>query len=175
MGAAVPLIVAATTIAGAGVAAYGAYQQGVAAQQQADYQAAVAKNNSILAQRAADDARERGSIEEAQQRLRTRQLIGASRASAAGRGVLVDAGSAALTQADIAQIGELDALTIRNNAEREALGFEAEGANFRGEADLRTTAGRNARTAARFDVASTLLTGANTVGSQWLSRRQRIE
>jgi len=159
-------LLAATAISG-GVAAYGAHQEGVAAKQQADYQAAVAKNNSILAQRAADDARARGGIEASQQRLKTLQLIGSQRASAAARGVLVDSGSAAYQIADTAAMGELDALTIRNNAEREALGFEAQGANFQGEQRLLKATGKNAVTASNYKVGATLLNSASTTGSQY--------
>ena len=101
MGAALPIIqvIGAAisiigTVAGASNEAEGHRAQGQAAQQQATYNAAVARNNQIIADRKAADAKERGEIEAQRNELRTRQLIGQQRASAAARGVVVDEGSA---------------------------------------------------------------------------------
>ena len=84
----------------------------------AEYQAAVARNNRIIAERNAEDARRRGEFEANVQRQRTQQLIGTQEAFFAGQGVLVGQDSPLDVVADTAALGELDALTIRNNAER---------------------------------------------------------
>jgi hypothetical protein len=44
----------------------------------------------------------------------------------AGSGGVVDVDTNALLQQDVAQLGELDALTISNNAAREAYGYEVD-------------------------------------------------
>lgn len=171
MGAAVvPLAIAGTLISAAG-----AVQQGVAAREQAQYQSAVARNNQIIAQQKAEDARLRGAEAERRRRIETAQLIGRQRASAAAAGVVVDEGSALDLVADTAAIGEQDALTIRTNAEREALGFEAQRANFEAEEQLSTLRGRNAQTAGFIQAGSTLLTGASRVSSRWLDFRENEE
>ena len=169
MGAAAPIIAIAISAIGTGVAAYGAYQQGQAAEDQAKYQEQVAKNNAIIAERQATDARERGHLSEAQQRLRTRMAIGSARASAASRGVLVDEGSALAQQGDIAAVGELDALTIRNNAEREALGFESQASTFTGEASLHQNSAGYAKQEQIYGTGATLLSGAASVADKWAS------
>ena len=107
-----------------------------AAQQRGAYEAAVARNNMILAERAAVNAEQRGEIEAKQQRLKTSQLIGQQRAGFAAHGVLVDEGSAGDVTEDTAAFGKLDELTIKHNAEREALGFRTQGMNFQASGEL---------------------------------------
>lgn len=167
MGAVAPIVAIATTALSTAASVAGSIQQGRAAKQQADYQAAVARNNQIIAQRKADDARERGRLAELQKRRETAQLIGRQRAGAAARGVEVDSGSAVDITADTAAFGELDALTIRSNAEREALGFEAEANQFEAEGQLRRLSGRNQRTGSYFAAGGTLLSGGSKVADKW--------
>src|SRR3990167_9166008 len=107
-----------------------------AAQQRANYEAAVARNNMILAERAAVEAERRGKIAAKQQRLKTSQLIGQQRTGFAAHGVLVDEGSAGDVTEDTAAFGKLDELTITHNAEREALGFRTQGMNFQASGEL---------------------------------------
>jgi hypothetical protein len=152
---------------GFGVQAIGQIQQGKAAKARANYQAAVARNNQIIANRAAEDARRRGTLEANLQRQKSRQLVEQQRASIAGAGVLVDQDSALGTTIATAGLGELDALTIQSNAEREALQFEAQGVNFQTEAQLRTFEGEQAVRSSYLKAGGTLLTGLGSVASKW--------
>lgn len=161
------IVATALTAAAAGVTMYGQYQEGQAAKDMGKYQARVAENNSLAASYAAEDARDRGRQAEVNERARQRLLRGNYRSTAASRGVLVDDGSAGNTLVDMAGVGELDALMIRSNAEREALGFEAQGQEFLGEARLRRQGGRNAVRAASLNSASTLLTSGASVSDRW--------
>jgi hypothetical protein len=61
----------AATAISTGVSMYGQQQAGKAAQAQAQYQAAIARNNQIIADRAAEDALKRGEIAEQNQRQKT--------------------------------------------------------------------------------------------------------
>lgn len=165
MGAALPILSIASTALGAGMTAVGQIQQGRAAAAQANYQSQVANNNRILAMRAADDALHRGKIAETQQRFKTRQLIGLQRASLASNGVLVDTGTALGLTVDTAGIGELDALTVRDNAAREADRFRQQGANFAAESELLAL---KAKSSSGLGAAfGTLLTGAGSVAGKW--------
>ncbi len=164
LGAIAPLVLAG---AGTAVSAYGQIQQGQAEAQLARYQSQVAKNNAELAKRNAADAALRGAQKEQQSRLKTRLIGGSYRASAAGRGVEVDSGSSLDAMVDIAGVGELDALLIRDNAAREAAGYEAQSNEFTAEAGFRRTAGRNATRASYINAGSTLLTGGSAVASKW--------
>lgn len=172
MGAAVPVISILSTVLGTAFSAYGAMQQGKAAAAQAEYQAAVGRNNAILATRAADDARLRGEEAARRRAVETRQLSGRQRAVLAANGVLVDQGSALDLTSDTAEIGKLDELTIRSNAEREALGYEAQGMNFNASAQLNDMRADNARSSAMGSAFGTVLTGATSVASKWYQYRK---
>ena len=157
----------AATVAGTAVSAYGQYQAGQAQAAQANYAAAVARNNATLAQRAADDAQTRGQAAASQESLANAQLVGRQRAALAGAGQTVDMGSALDLTTDTKASGKLNELTILNNADREALGYEAQGMNFNAQAAADTAAADNASTGATFGVASTLLSGTGTVADKW--------
>jgi len=157
----------AGSLIGTAFSAVGQMQQGKAQAAQANYQAAVGRNNAILAQRAADDARLRG--EEAARRVKTNasQLLGKQRAMLAANGVLVDSGSALDLTTDTAGISKLDELTVRSNAEREALGYQAQGMNFQAGSELQGMSAQNSLAAGTSAAAGTLLTGAGSVASKW--------
>lgn len=100
--------------------AYSAYQQGKANKM-------VAESNRRIAEMKARDALKRGHETEARSRQGNRKVIGSQRAALAAQGIRVDFGSAADIQTETANIGELDALTIKNNALREAFGYTTQG------------------------------------------------
>ncbi len=118
--------------------------QGQAAAQAAGYQASIARRNQIIANRAAEDALARGEAAKGRKELQTRQFISRQRTAQAGQGQKVDVGSALELVQDTAQFGKLDALQIRANAEREALGFRTQGLNFGSSAELMDLRARNA-------------------------------
>lgn len=140
-------------------------QQAAAQQASLNYQAAVNRNNQIIAQRNAEDARARGAVAEEQKRRQTALLIGRQRAVLAGNGIDVNDGSAVDITSDTAATGELDALTTRTNAEREALGYEAQGSNFGSQAALQGFQADN--TSATLGQAGTLLSGIGSVADKW--------
>lgn len=162
--AAVPLMIGGTVLS-----TVGGLQQAGAEASAANYRAQVARNNAVIAERKAVDAIERGELSETQQRIKTSQLIGAQRASAAARGVEVDVGSVVDITTDTAAIGELDALTIRSNAEREALGFRTEGLAFESQAGFATAEARGFRAAAPIGALGTLASGAGLVSAKWIT------
>ena len=123
----------------------GSVKAGNAAKELGDYNAEVATKRSA-------DAIARGKDEEARFRLGVKSLIGSQRAGFAGQNVDVGIGSAVDVQADAAFLGELDALTIRTNARREAWGYQVEAENFK-------RGGQNAQNAGRWDAAGSLLSG----------------
>ena len=139
--AAVVSIGATALSTGLGIA--GQAQQAAAQQAMYGYQAQVARNNQIMADRMAADATERGRIEEDARRRRTAQTMGTQTAILAGQGTDL-AGSPTDILGDTAAAGELDALTIRSNAAREAWGYRVKGVEFGNEAALATIAGRPA-------------------------------
>lgn len=167
LAAAAAVVTIASTVLGTVASVRAQQQQSASDQAAANYRSQVAKNNQIIADRKAEDARQRGAIAERQQRIKTAQRIGAARASAAARGVEVDSGSAGDITSDLKALGELDALTIRNNAEREALGFEQTGTNYAAESNLASLESGSAKRAGEIGVASSLINGTGQVAGKW--------
>lgn len=147
--------------------AYGQYQEGQARQDQYNYQAAVQRNNAIRAEYLAEDAIERGKEAERQERLRGRLLLGRIRAAAASSGQVVDEGSVGELVIDQAGINELDALNVRNNAEREAANYRLRASDMTSEAGALQIAGSNAASQGRTGAATSLIGGAGKVASKW--------
>lgn len=127
--------------------------QGQAAKSQADAQASALRQNAVYLGNAAADARVRGLQESDLKRVETQQVIGSQRAAGAASGGVVGQDSYGILEQDAAQLGELDALTISNNAAREAYGYEVE------RADALTTA-KNLQKQARRGLVSSVLGGA---------------
>jgi hypothetical protein len=159
---------------GTGVTVYGQMQAADAQQKQANYQASIATRNAQLAQQAADQARQDGETKAAQSALAGKQLIARQRVAFAANGVDANAGSAADIQADTAEGNKLDQLTILNNAERQAIGFQNLGANFNGQAGLDTLAGSNAQSAGTSGAFGSLLSGGGAVADKWYKFNQQF-
>ena len=150
----------ATGIIGGGIAALGKYREGKISSQ-------VNRNNAIISDRLATDAVKRGKVREERFRGEVEQLKGAQIAGFAKSGVDVSEGSALDVRLETAEFGELDALTIRANAEREAFGYKTEARGFRtqGKADL---------AAGKLGATATILGTAGDVASKWYSFRPPI-
>jgi hypothetical protein len=158
---------AALLIGGTVLGAVGQISQGISARNQANFQAQIAKNNEIIANRKAADARLIGSQKARQAAIATNQLIGAQRGAAAASGVQVDFGSALDLNVDAAGFGRLDELRERNIAERQALGFEAQADVFGAQADALEIAGDQAFLQGVLGAGATTLTGA--VDPKWFN------
>jgi hypothetical protein len=142
-----------------------AQQQAKAAQQQADYEAAVQRNNNIMSQRAQQDAIRRGKREETLRRLQTAQDVSTKRGRLAGGGFSVNTGSALTAQSDIRAMGNVEALTIRSNAQREAYGMQVDNAKERAGSAGRVAQYKN-------KAKSSLISGATSALGTGLSAYQ---
>ena len=157
-----------TTLASTGLGIAGQAQQAQQAQSQQamyGYQAQVARNNQITADRLATDATERGRVEEDRQRLRTRALLGTQTAILAGQGTDL-AGSPTDILGDTAAAGETDALAIRSNAAREAWGHRTNGVEFGNEASRSFNRQASSVTSV-LDVGASLIAGGGAVADKW--------
>lgn len=151
-------------------------KQAAAASMQGEYTARIDEQNAGIADMQAKDATDRGTIEEQRQRLGTRQNIGSTRAAQAAQGVDISSGSAADVQASEAGLGELDALTIRNNAARESWGYNVDAANLRQQAKLARYTGNNAAAGYKAQSYSQLITGGlNTYGIYQRSQNDKAD
>jgi type II secretory pathway component PulM len=102
----------------------------------------VSKQNAAMSNQAADDALARGAVKADEQRITTQEVIGTQRAGFAANGIDVNSGSAGQVQNDSAALGELDALTIMNNAAREAYGYQVQAIDQRQQGKLAKYAGK---------------------------------
>ena len=140
-------------VAGMLVSAAGSASQGQAQKKAAE---ANAKVQTIMA----NDAIERGKANEASQRRKTAALKGKQAAMFGASGGEINTGSSLEILADTAQFGELDALRIRSNAEREAFGFLSAAAISRSE-------GKNAQTSGNLKAAGSIIGAAGVVSGKW--------
>lgn len=161
-----------TTIAGGGVAAYGAAAKGSADQAMYGYQAGVAQLNARIAKQNADYTREAGGTVAYQSGLRTGQQVGQQKVAQSASGIDVNTGSAAKVRADTLQLGQLDQGTIHTNYAKKAYGFEVEAATKEAEAGADLIAGSQAKKAANINVASTILGTVSSVSSKWMQGSQ---
>lgn len=170
--------------AGAGTQVVGQVKRGNAARKAGEIQADIGRDardleyfNANVSEQLAQDAIARGRDDEQRFRQGVRTLIGSQRAGFAAQGVDVGVGSPVDVVADAAFLGELDALTVRSNAEREAYGhgIDADNARRRGDIALKegryaAAEGRSAQNASRWNAAGTIL-GATAQGYSLLAQK----
>jgi hypothetical protein len=157
-------------IASMALGGYSAYSQARGQRRAARAAQAEAESSAEFQELQAEDALERGREEESRHRFGVRRFAGSQRAALAGQGIDISSGSAADIQEETAVLGELDTLTIRNNAAREAWGY-------RTQAELTRQFGANAAENLRNQARGTLLTGgAQLFGSAYgfASSRLRV-
>jgi len=166
---------AATQAVGTIKAGNAAKRAGEAQQRASDSQAELAEFNAEVAALQAEDALKRGTEEEQRFRSTIRGTIGAQRAGFAAGNIDVGYGSAVDVQADAATLGELDALTIRTNAAREAWGYKVAESDLRRRAEIARkegvyleAGGRAQQSASRWGAASGLVgTGGSLLAARY--------
>jgi hypothetical protein len=169
------------TAASAGLGFMGQMQQQQAASAQANYQAQVARQNQQIMEANAkqaewqkNDAIERGKVAEQQQRTKTSQMLGQQEARLAAQGTDLS-GSPTDILADTSRAGEFDALTVRNNAVREAWGYDTKAWNARVGANNYGTeaAFKSSFQPSYIGAGASLLAGASSLADKW-SRFQDV-
>ena len=144
----------------AGFQVFSAIQQGQAKEDQANYEAGVARNNQITAQYASDDALRRGELDVQKVQRQAAQLTGTQRASFAAKGMDITEG----TPGDILDqtnfFGQIDANTARYNGKVDAWQKKTQAQNFGAQASAASDRAGGAMT-------GSLLSGAGQVASTW--------
>jgi hypothetical protein len=160
-------------IAGTVSGAFGAYNKSKTDKQAFETQAAVARNNAEYSESQARDAIRRGQVAENDVRRRTAQLQGSQRARLAANGIDLGEGSALNILLDTDYFGELDALNVRDNSNREAAALRTQGSNQMAAANL-----YQARSDSESPFSSalpTLLTGAGLVANSWYKNKVNVK
>jgi hypothetical protein len=136
-------------------------------EQKGDFEAGLFRQNATLADAQAEDAVSRGNQSALQVERGARALSGAQRASLAAQGIRIDGGSATDVVASDRALSTQDELTLRNNAQREAWGFQQQASSYRMQADFAQAAGHNAARGLRRQAVGTLLGGAAELADIW--------
>lgn len=117
---------AVMSVIGAATSAVGAIQSGQAQQRQAEFQgkmaarnAQIADQNARLAQEEGREAKKVGYENAVKKRQEAAMIVGAQRAAQGAAGVQVDAGSALDLNLDTVEKGEIDALALLEQGQRE--------------------------------------------------------
>jgi hypothetical protein len=142
-------ILIGVTVGGIVMDVIGKIKAGNAAKNIGDY-------NAAQYELQAQDAIQRGGADEEKFRAGVKTLIGGQRAGFAGQNVDIGQGTPVDVVSDTAFLGELDALTIRQNAQREAHGYQAMAENAR-------LGGDAAKSAAYWSAGATALGGAGSL------------
>jgi hypothetical protein len=146
---------------GTGLSVKGQMDSQAAAGAQQGYMAQLARQREQAAQQQARDAVLRGEIAEQKQRDLTAQRIGTQTAALAAQGTDLE-GSPTDILGDTARSGEQDALTIRNNAKREAWHYENQAAGYDADAAL-----RESFEPSYLGAGASLLMGASSLADKW--------
>lgn len=125
--------------------------------QAAEYNKTVAEQNAKTLEQQANIERQTGAVEAGRKTMETRQKTARALTEFAGQGVDISTGTSADLLEQSTEMGQLDSLTIINNANRKALGYEAQAQNLVNQADLQKRSARN-----RFG--TSLLTTAGQIG-----------
>lgn len=158
---------AAAGIAGSATAAEGQRESGRATQQAEAYQAQVATNNAAIAETNAREDIQAGEVAATNVGLKTKAAVGSEIAQQGAGGIQVNSGSAADVRAGTAEIGMLDALTVRSNSAKQAYGERVTAASDTAQGVLDTMQGTAAEKAGEIGADATLLSGASTVAGNF--------
>lgn len=155
-----------TMVTGA-VQAYGQILQANAQADASKYNAYIQKQNAAIATQNQNIASQSGEAQAGISEQKTRATSGAIQANQAASGVDVNSGSAVDARQSTAELGELDALTIRSNATREAYGYETQVVSDKANANLDEFEAKNDETAGYIQAAGTVLGSLDSAASNF--------
>jgi prolyl-tRNA editing enzyme YbaK/EbsC (Cys-tRNA(Pro) deacylase) len=153
---------------GAGVSAYGSIEAGEANSAAANYQSQVSANNAIIAQQNAQYATAAGEAQVTQSQLKTAAVVGAIKTNQAASGLDVNSGSNVDVQSSAKELGELDALTIRNAAAKQAYGYQVGAYSDVASSQLQSAQSQQALTAGMYGAGTSILGGAASTSNNYL-------
>lgn len=160
------LAIGATALSGV-VSGVGAVMNASAASRSAQYNAEIAANNAKVANQNATWAGQAGEQQAAVEEQKARARVGAIVASQAANNIDVNSGSAVDVRSSAAQLGELDALTVRSNAAKEAYGYENQAWSSTAQQNLDESNAAASEEAGLIGGTGDLLSGVASAGNQW--------
>ena len=147
--------------AGVAMQIFGSSKEAKAQKEAGQYNAKIYRMNASIKRKMAQDSLKRGDTAEAWHRMDVADVKADQRARMLAGGQTITGSNSRILD-DTAFFGELDALTIRQNAAREAWGHETEAKNYGMQAELAEKGGQSAANA-------TIITGAAQAAGTWYS------
>ncbi|MFC3786686.1 hypothetical protein GGR90_002766 [Sphingopyxis italica] len=158
------------TIASAAVTSAGQIQGGIYASQMSRYKAQVAEQNKQASREAANDAIVRGQEQQRQLGRDVAARVGAQEARMGANNIDPTFGSASRVILDTEMIGAEDSAALSENNRREVRARAMDAWNYESESRAARAESKQAKVAAGFAVASTLL-GSATQYSRYRSQQ----
>ena len=153
------------SVAGAGLSAYGVYQQSAGQKAAAKYEASVASANAKVAEFKAQDALDRAQVDAENVGRRVASMRGQQKAALAANGLDLSSGTPQSILSATDFYGLADQATVANNANREAAGYRTQGANYQAEASMQRS--RASSISPFTSMATSLLTSAGSLSDKW--------
>jgi len=153
--------------AGTGVSMIAQQQSAAATRNASNYQAQVALNQAQIAKQQAQSTAAAGEAATVQQQLKTRAQVGGLLAAQGASGVDVGSGSAVDVRSSAAELGGLDAMTVKSDYARAAYGYQTGATSAEAEAGLARQKADQAGTAGNLAAFGSLLSGASGVAKQY--------
>lgn len=151
----------ATQGVGAAFSGIGAMNQAAGQKGALEYQAQIAQNNAQIAGDKSEFAVQIGNTQIQSSQINTANTFGAQRAAMAANGIDLGEGSATDVLATTKYLGDRDALTIKDNAARQAWAYQTEAQNFSAEGQYDSSVAKSI--SPLMAGASSLLGGATSV------------
>lgn len=159
-------------LAATGIQAIGAYDTGEAQRNMYNYQAGVALADATVKRQDAIYAMQSGEVQAQQAGMRGREVVGNTKAGFAAGNISLASGSPSRVISSDTAITQTNEGIIRADAAKRAYGFNVAAAGDVSTASADIAAGNNAMSAARLNVASTILRGVGSVSSKWIQASQ---
>lgn len=154
-------------ILGAATSAVGTIAAGEATANAENYNAAVARNNAIVANQNATYAVNAGQEKAAQESAKGAAELGEAKAALSANNIDVNTGSALDVETGTREESRLDAQTVMTNAELQAYGYKTAATNFTAAAGLDEAEAAQAPIGAAIGAAGGLLSNASSLGFKW--------
>ena len=155
------------SVAGTGLSAIGQMNAASAAQENANYQAEVARNNQVIAEQNARYANKAGEAAITAAQLKGRAKLGALTAALGASGIDVNTGSAAKVRNSATALRQLDTETTAQDAALKVYGFRSQGVNFGAQSGLLRSQAEQSGTAGLIGGGATLLSGIGGLAPKW--------
>jgi hypothetical protein len=147
------------------VSVAGTIAGGIAARNQANYQAAVAKNNSVIAKNNAALASDSAQETQIESDRQTAALVGQQEAIQSASGLSTQSASALRTRRSANILGRQDSINIRREGDYNVQNYLQQSENFKAEASAQKAGAAGSMLGAFLNVGSSLVSGATSVRS----------